>query len=541
MIGEIGSFKLKKLLLILLCLPFIGFGQCISGDCEDGYGTYTWASGDKYVGEFKDGIFYGQGTFTFPDGENYVGQWKDDQQHGQGTYTYSIGNKYVGEWKDDKKSGQGTFTWANGDKYVGEFKDGIFHGQGTCTFVSGNKYVGEWKDDNMSGQGTYTYANGDKYVGEFKDGNKDGQGTVTWPNGAKYVGEFKNDMPNGQGTIQGTMTNDVFGSNYIGEFKDGMPNGQGTKTWVNGDKYVGHFAKGNRHGYGTQIYANGMEYVGEWKNDLADYKETKIGKSSVDKNIPINSKVKNRYALIIGNEDYTSFQRTLSSEQNVDYAVNDATIFKQYCLNTLGVKEENMFFLTNATAGQMSQEIDLVSQVVQLEGDKAELIVYYAGHGYPDELTKVPYLIPVDISASNLSSGIKLDDLYQKLTNTNASKITIFLDACFTGGGRNSGLVASRGVKVNPKQGTLNGNIVVFSASSEEQSSLPYHDEGHGIFTYFLLMKFQETKGSVSLGDLSEYLEKEVAIQSLKVNRQPQNPTVNTSQKVFNDWRNWKF
>ena len=47
---------------------------------------------------------------------------------------------------------------------------------------------------------------------------------------------------------------------------------------------------------------------------------------------------------------------------------------------------------------------------------------------------------------------------------------------------------------------------------------LPYHNEAHGIFTYFLLKKFQETKGNVSLGDLSEYLEKEVTIQSLKVN-----------------------
>jgi len=43
--------------------------------------------------------------------------------------------------------------------------------------------------------------------------------------------------------------------------------------------------------------------------------------------IPVNSKVDNRYALIIGNEDYKSYQTTLSSEQNVDYAVNDATVF----------------------------------------------------------------------------------------------------------------------------------------------------------------------------------------------------------------------
>ena len=42
---------------------------------------------------------------------------------GQGTYTYANGDKYVGEWKDGVMHGQGTFTWANGDKYVGEFKD----------------------------------------------------------------------------------------------------------------------------------------------------------------------------------------------------------------------------------------------------------------------------------------------------------------------------------------------------------------------------------------------------------------------------------
>ena len=105
----------------------------------------------------------------------------------------------------------------------------------------------------------------------------------------------------------------------------------------------------------------------------------KVGISSVDVNIPENKKIANRYALVIGNQDYTSYQRTLSSEQNVDYAENDATIFKQYCLNTLGVKQENMHFLLNATAGQMSQEIDLVSKIVSKLGPDAELIVYYAG------------------------------------------------------------------------------------------------------------------------------------------------------------------
>ena len=42
---------MKKLLLILLCLPMIGFGQCLDGDCVNGYGTYIYFEGDKYVGD----------------------------------------------------------------------------------------------------------------------------------------------------------------------------------------------------------------------------------------------------------------------------------------------------------------------------------------------------------------------------------------------------------------------------------------------------------------------------------------------------------
>jgi hypothetical protein len=94
------------------------------------------------------------GTYTFADGDKYVGEWKDDKQHGQGTYTFVAGDKYVGEFRDNKKHGQGTYTYAAGAKYVGEFRDNNFHGQGTYTFADGNKYVGEFRDDNFHGQGT---------------------------------------------------------------------------------------------------------------------------------------------------------------------------------------------------------------------------------------------------------------------------------------------------------------------------------------------------------------------------------------------------
>ena len=70
-------------------------------------------------------------------------EWED---HGQGTFTFSSGQKYVGGHREVKFHGQGTGTYPNGSNYVGEFKDGIFNGQGTFSWSNGEKYVGEYKD-----------------------------------------------------------------------------------------------------------------------------------------------------------------------------------------------------------------------------------------------------------------------------------------------------------------------------------------------------------------------------------------------------------
>jgi hypothetical protein len=55
----------------------VSFAECIEGDCNNGYGTFTWTDGAKYVGEFKDGLQHGQGTYITTDGAKYVGEFKD--------------------------------------------------------------------------------------------------------------------------------------------------------------------------------------------------------------------------------------------------------------------------------------------------------------------------------------------------------------------------------------------------------------------------------------------------------------------------------
>ena len=54
-------------------------------------GSWTFANGNKYVGEFKDGELNGQGIFTTTSGK-YVGEWKDNETHGLGIYFSSDGS-----------------------------------------------------------------------------------------------------------------------------------------------------------------------------------------------------------------------------------------------------------------------------------------------------------------------------------------------------------------------------------------------------------------------------------------------------------------
>jgi hypothetical protein len=260
--------------------------------------------------------------------------------------------------------------------------------------------------------------------------------------------------------------------------------------------------------------------------------------SDVDLDIPVVATPDpNKFALIIGNEDYKSFQEGLNSESNVEFAIRDAEVFKEYVVKVIGVPEGNIIFRKNAKAVEMTREINKFNFIAKTTGGKAELYVYYAGHGIPDPKSNEPYIVPVDVSGNDLQFAIKLSDFYKKLTEFPTKRITVFLDACFSGGGRDQGLVAARGVKIKPRETLLKGNIVVFAASSGEQSSLPYKEKQHGIFTYFLLKKLKETNGDISLKELSEFLSTEVGIRSAMVNSKEQNPQTNVSPSMGESWK----
>jgi len=262
-----------------------------------------------------------------------------------------------------------------------------------------------------------------------------------------------------------------------------------------------------------------------------------VVKSDVAINIPITD-IKNdkTLALIIANEDY-------HYAAPVEFAKNDGDIFRQYCIQTLGIPEKNIKYLTNATLRNIRREIQLTCQIAETYNGAANIIFYYAGHGVPDQRSEVAYLLPVDGEGNDLeASGYKLDELYREFGKTDAQKIVVILDACFSGAQRGGEMLASaRGVKIKPKPFAPSGNTVVFSATYADESAYPYKEQGHGLFTYFILKKLQESKGNVTLGELYEYVSQNVRREALRVNRNNQTPTVTPSVIMESDWKNKKL
>ena len=264
--------------------------------------------------------------------------------------------------------------------------------------------------------------------------------------------------------------------------------------------------------------------------------------ADVDKNIPITDQPdRYSFALIIGNEDYTTYQTGLNSEINVDFARNDAYMFREYARDILGVPEKNVIFLTDATSGVMNQKINKFLKLMEITSGKGTFYFYYAGHGLPHEKTKEPYLIPADMNGRNLNGAVSLKKLYNDMAKYDAKRITVFIDACFSGGARNNPLLAARGVKIVPKSSVLKGPLVVFTASSADQSSMPYTEKKHGMFTYFLLKKLKATAGNITYKELADYVKESVGIESLMVNDKEQIPFVGVGPAVKNEWKYWKF
>ncbi|MBO4800320.1 MAG: caspase family protein [Bacteroidaceae bacterium] len=288
-----------------------------------------------------------------------------------------------------------------------------------------------------------------------------------------------------------------------------------------------------------ESWVNGILAVGESEDVELQLEKPKTEVqyiSEVDVNLPETAADKeNTLALVIGNENYANVAP-------VQYALNDASMFAEYCRKVLGVPEKQVLYLPDATYGALVGAVADVKNIAETfhEGE-LNLIFYYAGHGIPNEQTRDAYLMPVDADAQKTNICYPIGKLINDLYSTGAGSIVVFLDACFSGAQRGEGVLAeNRSVAIKPKETSPKGNMVMFSSAMGDETAWPYKEKGHGLFTYFLLKKLQQTQGAATLDELSDYLIMQVRRQSA-LNLKRQTPTIVASPDLGEGWREWRL
>ncbi len=297
---------------------------------------------------------------------------------------------------------------------------------------------------------------------------------------------------------------------------------------------------------GSPIAAKSSEELAKIKDDLnsarnanststAQNNTTAKPKSDTDTGIPTTDKTNEEtYVFIVANENYP--------QRSVPFAINDGRVFREYCEKTLGIPSKHIRFYPDATSANLLACIEQMKQASLAYSGQLSIIFYYAGHAFPDEQTKSAYLLPVDGQTNLLRTCYSLNKLYSELGTLKARNITCFIDACFSGATReNEMLLTGRGVAIKPKEEAPRGNVVVFTSASGAETAHQYKEKEHGLFTYYLLKKLQESKGNVTLGELGDYITTNVKRTSFDVNDKIQTPTVIPSATMTTKWRNIKL
>ncbi|MDP3897179.1 MAG: hypothetical protein Q8Q62_10940 [Mesorhizobium sp.] len=95
-----------------------------------GWGKVSWhgrspRSGDRYEGNFEQGLMSGRGTYFFKDGSVLRGNWRNGEASGYGVYSAEGFGRYQGAFSSSLPNGYGEHFDQSGQKRMaGVFRDG---------------------------------------------------------------------------------------------------------------------------------------------------------------------------------------------------------------------------------------------------------------------------------------------------------------------------------------------------------------------------------------------------------------------------------
>jgi formylglycine-generating enzyme required for sulfatase activity len=126
------------------------------------------------------------------------------------------------------------------------------------------------------------------------------------------------------------------------------------------------------------------------------------------------------YALVIGNNAYQHAPHLQTAE--ADAQALEATLRTRYSFQTR--------LLLNATREQV---IAVLFDYRRELAEDANLLIYYAGHGYRDDDAGKTYWLPVDATTDNSANWISADDITTSIKAIRARHVLIISDSCYSG------------------------------------------------------------------------------------------------------------
>lgn len=205
----------------------------------------------------------------------------------------------------------------------------------------------------------------------------------------------------------------------------------------------------------------------------------------LDIRFPVNPVRPDDVAVIIGNADYRTLGRDIP---DVIPAHADAESFFRYAVATLGVRERNVIDLRDATGTELVRVFgtaaDPRGQLSDWVKPGTDVTVYYSGHGAPGP-DGGTYLVPVDAEAARVHlGGYPLATLFANLDKLPARRVTLILEACFSGQAQGGTLVpGASGIAVTPRTPAPLAKVTVISAGAADQIASWDESRRSGLFT----------------------------------------------------------
>lgn len=215
-------------------------------------------------------------------------------------------------------------------------------------------------------------------------------------------------------------------------------------------------------------------------------------------------------AVVIGIEKYPELPAA-------SFAERDAEAVRAHLL-ALGFPERNVFTLKGPQATRSALVKELEARLKRLADERSSVFVYFSGHGAPDPKTGDGYLVPFDGDPAFLEeTAYPLKRLYESLGKLKSKRVVVALDSCFSGAGGRSVLAKGLRPLVNVAAAPRAGRVISLTAAAGGEVSGASDEQGHGLFTYYLLKGLNE--GKTKLGPLSDYLKPRVQDEARRQNR----------------------